>query len=119
MDSGTERASGPTYYRLTVAAHLVGMQPSRVRRYVEVGLIRTVVDERGTPVLGPAELARLRKIRRLTNDLGLNVPGVEVALRLLDEIDNLRAGLEGSRAPNDNPIFGLLDTGDTARRGQR
>jgi MerR family transcriptional regulator/heat shock protein HspR len=118
MDS-TERTSGATYYRLTVAAQLVGMPPSRVRRYVEVGLVRTVVDERGATVLGTAELARLRKIRRLTNDLGLNVPGVEVALRLLDEIDSLRAGREGRRAPNDNPIFGLLDTGEISRRGQR
>ena len=36
------------------------------------------------------ELARLRKIRRLHDDLGLNAAGVEVALRLLDEIENLR-----------------------------
>lgn len=115
----TERTSGTTFYRLTAAAHLVGLPPSRVRRYVKVGLVRTVVDERGRPVLGAAELARLRKIRRLSNDLGLNVPGVEVALRLLDEIDALRAGREGSRAPHDSPILERLDPGETTRRGQR
>ena len=30
------------------------------------------------------------KIRRLQDDLGLNAAGVEVAMRLLDEIENLR-----------------------------
>ena len=32
----------------------------------------------------------MRKIRRLHDDLGLDRVGVEVALRLLDEIDRLR-----------------------------
>jgi DNA-binding transcriptional MerR regulator len=89
-----ERPESITTYRLTAAARLVGMSPSRVRRYVEVGLVRTVVDEGGQPVVGAAELARLRKIRRLTTDLGLNAPGVEIVLRLLDEIESLRAAVE-------------------------
>jgi MerR family transcriptional regulator/heat shock protein HspR len=118
MASGTERTSGANYYRLTAAAQLVGLPPSRVRRYVKVGLVRTIADERGTPMLGAAELARLRKIRRLTNDLGLNAPGVEVALRLLDEIDALRAGIENARSA-ESRNFGLLGSGETNRRGQR
>jgi MerR family transcriptional regulator/heat shock protein HspR len=100
----TDPTSGVTYYHLTAAARLVGLPPSRVRRYVKVGLVATVVDERGTTVLGAAELARLRKIRRLTNDLGLNTPGVEVALRLLDEIDALRANLARSDSPDEAPL---------------
>jgi len=93
-DGMEQRESTTTYYRLTAAARLVGMSPSRVRRYVEVGLVRTVVDEGGQPVLGATELARLRKIRRLTSDLGLNAPGVEIVVRLLDEIESLRAAVE-------------------------
>jgi MerR family transcriptional regulator/heat shock protein HspR len=99
----SERAIATTSYRLTVAAQLAGLPPARVRRYVRIGLVRTVVDERGRPVLGAAELARLRKIRRLTDDLGLNAPGVEVALRLLDEIDALHAALDRLRDSPDLP----------------
>lgn len=115
MDKRTERTHGATYYRLTTAAQLTGLPPSRVRRYVKVGLVRTVADERGTPMVGAAELARLRKIRRLSNDLGLNAHGVEVALRLLDEIALLRAGIEDTRSSTESRIFGLLETGDTNR----
>jgi MerR family transcriptional regulator/heat shock protein HspR len=77
-------------YQVTVAARMVGLSTARVRRYLEVGLVQASASDRGAPVLGAAELTRLRKIRRLTNDLGLNQPGVEVALRLLDEIEALR-----------------------------
>ena len=41
--------------------------------------------EKGHPLFGPAELARFRKIRRLTRDLGVNLAGVEVILRLTEE----------------------------------
>jgi hypothetical protein len=47
------------------------------------------------------------------------MPGVEVVLRLLDEIDTLRAGIDRSRPPQESSVFGLLGSGDTNRRGQR
>ncbi len=45
-------------------------------------------------MFGEAELIRLRKIRRLSDDLGLNLAGVEVAMRLLDEIATLHDAIE-------------------------
>jgi DNA-binding transcriptional MerR regulator len=89
------RATG--YYRPHEAAELVGLAPARVRRYLKVGLIRVAATDRGEPLLGALELERLRKIRRLTTDLGLNPSGVEVVLRLLDEIEMLRSEVERSR----------------------
>lgn len=85
------------YHRIEVAARLVDLHPSAVRRCVRAGIVRPVAVEQGSPLFGEAELARLRKVRRLTQDLGLNLAGVEVVLRLLDEIETLRAELRGYR----------------------
>jgi len=82
-----------TYCRIEVAAERVGLPAARVRRYLRAGLVRPVATEGRTPLLGEGELARLRRIRRLADDLGLNQPGVEVALRLLDQIETLQAAL--------------------------
>jgi MerR family transcriptional regulator/heat shock protein HspR len=98
---------------------MVGLQPTRVRRYVKRGLVTAEVDDRGAPVLGAAELARLRRIRRLTTDLGLNMVGVEVVLRLLDQIDALQANTRLPAVPEDVQIRGLLGTGDQTRRRQQ
>jgi DNA-binding transcriptional MerR regulator len=46
-------------------------------------------------LFGELELARLRKIRRLTTDLGVNLPGVEVILRLTDELAVARRDASG------------------------
>jgi DNA-binding transcriptional MerR regulator len=94
----SERRTQVNYIRLEVAAELVRLPTSRVRRYVRAGLIRPARVEGRILLFSEAELARLRKIRRLNEDLGLNQAGVEVALRLLDEIEALRAALGDRQA---------------------
>jgi MerR family transcriptional regulator/heat shock protein HspR len=41
-----------------------------------------------------ADVLRVRQIQRLTQDLGVNLAGVEVIMRLLDQMDEMRADLE-------------------------
>lgn len=80
-----------TYCSVDVAAHLAGLSAARVRRLVRSGLVQPRLVEQGRPLFGEIELIRLRKIRRLTIDLGVNLAGVEVILRLTDELAELRA----------------------------
>jgi MerR family transcriptional regulator, heat shock protein HspR len=85
--------------RLEVAAESVRLPTSRVHRYVRAGLVRPAHGVGAEALFGDEELARLRKIRRLREDLGINQAGIEVVLRLLDEVEALRTALarrEGS-----------------------
>jgi MerR family transcriptional regulator/heat shock protein HspR len=79
------------YCSIEIAAEIVGLSRSRVRHLVRVGVVRPKVRERGRPLFGEDELARLRRIRRLMTELGVNLAGVEVILRLTDELAVLRA----------------------------
>ena len=81
-------------YELEAAARIARLPLARVRRYVRVGLIRPVRVEGRTAFFGEAELARLRTIRRLGEDLGLDAAAVEVVLRLVDEIRTLHDALD-------------------------
>ena len=87
----TDRPIRTEVYELEIAARLVRLPAARVRRYVRVGLIRPTQLEGRTPFFGEEELARLRRIRRLVDDLGLNMAGVEIVLRLVDELEALRS----------------------------
>ncbi len=84
-----------TYCSVEVAAHLAGLSVTRVRRLVRSGVVQPSVVEGGRPLFGEVELARLRKIRRLTTDLGVNLAGVEVILRLTNELHVLRSAAAG------------------------
>ena len=73
-------------YMISVAADLVGMHPQTLRIYETKGLIRPKRTAGNTRLYSEADLDRLRLIQRLTNELGLNLAGVEHVLRLQDEL---------------------------------
>jgi MerR family transcriptional regulator, heat shock protein HspR len=78
------------------AAQTVGITITRLVRYERLGLVSPPVENR-RPRYGPGELARLRKIRRLTDDLGVNLAGVEIIMRLLDQMSEPRPRRRSSR----------------------
>ena len=81
-------------YMISVAADLVGMHPQTLRIYENKGLIRPKRTAGNTRLYSEADLDRLRLIQRLTNELGLNLAGVEHVLRLQDELVQMRRRLD-------------------------
>jgi MerR family transcriptional regulator/heat shock protein HspR len=80
----------PVYY-ISVAARLLGVHPQTLRAYERKGLMRPTRSAFGQRLYCEADLERVRQIRRLTEELGVNLAGVEVILNLLDQIERLRA----------------------------
>jgi MerR family transcriptional regulator/heat shock protein HspR len=81
-------------YMISVAADLVGMHPQTLRIYESKGLIRPKRTAGNTRLYSEADLERLRLIQQLTNELGLNLAGVEQVLRLQDEVLRMRSRLD-------------------------
>ena len=81
-------------YMISVAADLVGMHPQTLRIYESKGLIRPKRTAGNTRLYSEADLDRLRLIQQLTNELGLNLAGVEHVLRLQDELLRARKRLD-------------------------
>jgi MerR family transcriptional regulator, heat shock protein HspR len=81
-------------YMISVAAELVGMHPQTLRIYESKGLIRPKRTAGNTRLYSEADLERLRLIQQLTNELGLNLAGVEHVLRLQDELMRVRRRLD-------------------------
>src|ERR671934_2238073 len=81
-------------YMISIAAELVGMHPQTLRIYENKGLINPKRTRGNTRIYSEADLGRLRLIQRLTTELGLNLAGVEVVLRLEDELRKAHQRLE-------------------------
>ena len=81
-------------YMISVAAELVGMHPQTLRIYENKGLIRPKRTAGNTRLYSEHDLDRLRLIQRLTNELGLNLAGVERVLHMEDELLRMRRRLE-------------------------
>src|SRR5213076_2086289 len=81
-------------YMISVAAELVGMHPQTLRVYETKGLVRPQRTPGGTRLYSEADVERLRIVQRLTTELGLNLAGVELVLRLEDELRKAHAQIE-------------------------
>jgi MerR family transcriptional regulator/heat shock protein HspR len=81
-------------YMISVAAQLVGMHPQTLRMYETKGLVRPERTPGGTRLYSEADVERLRIVQRLTTELGLNLAGVELVLRLEDELRKAHAQIE-------------------------
>ena len=84
------------YYRIEVVRELLDLSRSQMRRYLQAGLIATSGEPEGAGAprrFTEEDLRRARRIRRLERDLGLNLAGLEVVMRLVDQIEVLQRQL--------------------------
>jgi chaperone modulatory protein CbpM len=67
------------------------VNPDWVAGLVEHGVIESVGQTRSGWQFTTLSIIRVAKAKRLERDLGLNLPGVALALELLDQLDEMRA----------------------------
>jgi MerR family transcriptional regulator, heat shock protein HspR len=81
-------------YVISVAAELVDMHPQTLRLYERKGLIEPSRSAGKTRLYSQRNIEQLREIRRLTQELGVNLAGVEEIIRLRQKLDVLQDRLE-------------------------
>jgi MerR family transcriptional regulator, heat shock protein HspR len=81
-------------YMISVAAELVGMHPQTLRMYEQKGLVRPSRTAGNTRLYSETDLERLRLIQQLTTELGLNLAGVEMVLRLEDQLRKMQRRMD-------------------------
>lgn len=81
-------------YVISVAAELVDMHPQTLRLYERKGLIEPSRSAGKTRLYSQRNIEQLREIRRLTQELGVNLAGVEEIIRLRQKLDVLQARME-------------------------
>ena len=74
-------------YIISVAARLLEMHPQTLRKYERLGLIRPVRTVGMLRLYSQDDLRKVMLIRHLMDNLGLNLAGVEFALRLVNNLN--------------------------------
>ncbi|MBI4220557.1 MAG: MerR family transcriptional regulator [Chloroflexi bacterium] len=82
-------------YIISVAARLLEMHPQTLRKYERFGIIRPSRTAGSLRLYSDQDLQRLRIVRRLVEELGLNLAGVRL---LMDVVTNLRHAIDALEA---------------------
>jgi MerR family transcriptional regulator/heat shock protein HspR len=85
-------------YVISVAARLVEMHPQTLRYYERAGLLKPTRSSGKIRLYSQREIERLRKIARLTNELGVNLAGVEIIMDLTQRLEQLQAHVQQREA---------------------
>jgi MerR family transcriptional regulator/heat shock protein HspR len=86
-------ASAEPRYAITAVAARTGVHVQTVRRYEAYGLIEAAPVDRGLRLYSDADVARVRRVKRLVDDLGVNLAGAAAILHLRDQLVELQREL--------------------------
>lgn len=115
-------------YVISVASRLLRLHPQTLRKYEREGFVAPSRTSGNLRLYSTEDIERLRQVKHLVEERGINLAGVQLALGLTEEIRVLQEELRArSRDDYDNIaaiLDGLLDlmgastVSDDAQRGR-
>jgi MerR family transcriptional regulator/heat shock protein HspR len=81
-------------YVISVAAKMIGIEAHTLRYYERLGLVQPERSSGNIRLYSEEDVERLRHIKVLMSDCGVNLAGVEVALRLMQRMEEMQRQLE-------------------------
>ena len=94
---------------ISVAARLVGMHANTLRKYESEHLLRPARTDGNLRLYSNEDIARLRQIKTLSEEHGINVAGIRLALAVAEEIRQLRAEVARDDPPQAKDVVSRLD----------
>ena len=84
-------------YLISMAARMLGMHPQTLRKYERLGLLKPTRTIGSMRLYSREELERLKVIKRLVDDGGINLAGVQRLLSIADVVTRIRPLVTTSR----------------------
>ena len=89
-----EREDTEPRYVISVAARMLGVQTHTLRYYERIGIVKPVRSRGNIRLYSDRDIAWLRRVKTLMEDMGVNLAGVEVITRLTQRMAELQQRLE-------------------------
>jgi len=106
---------GKPVYMIGVVAEMLRLHPQTLRMYEKKGLIRPSRTEGQTRMYSPEDVEEIARVIRLTRDLGVNLAGIEIILKMRRRMLDMQHQLEDLTS---HVRGGMDDTRDAASRGR-
>lgn len=81
-------------YVISIAARMLGIQTHTLRYYEKIGIIEPSRSRGNIRLYSDRDIGRLRRVKTLMDDLGVNLAGVEVILRMVQQMTELQRRLK-------------------------
>ena len=82
-------------YVISIAARMLSVQTHTLRYYEKIGIIEPSRSRGNIRLYSDRDIAHLRQVKTLMNDLGINLAGAEVILRMAQRMTELQHHIDG------------------------
>ena len=82
-------------YVISIAARMLGVQTHTLRYYEKIGIMEPSRSKGNIRLYSDRDIARLRRVKTLMDDLGINLAGAEVILRMAQRMAEQQHHIEG------------------------
>jgi len=106
---------GKPLYMIGVVAEMLKLHPQTLRMYEKKGLIRPSRTEGRTRMYSSEDVEEIARVIRLTRDLGVNLAGIEIILKMRRRMLDMQHQLEDLTS---HVRSGMGETRDAASRGR-
>ncbi|MBN2238383.1 MAG: MerR family transcriptional regulator [Dehalococcoidales bacterium] len=89
-------------YVISVAARMLGVRTYTLRYYEKIGIIEPSRSEGNIRLYSDQDIAELKQMMGLMDDLGINIAGAEVILRMARRMTELQNRIEELEKENRN-----------------
>ena len=79
---------------ISVAARMIQVHTQTLRYYEREGLLEPARSRGNIRLYSQRDIDKLRRIKTLTEDLGLNLAGVQVVMRLMDRMAEMEREIQ-------------------------
>ena len=86
---------------ISVAARMLGVRTQTLRYYERLGLVEPSRSRGNQRVYSRRDIEKVQRIRSLMDDLGVNLAGVEVVMRLLQRLQHAETEIERLKTDNE------------------
>ncbi len=86
---------------ISVAARMLGVRTQTLRYYERLGLIEPSRTRGNQRVFSRRDIEKVQRVREMMDDLGVNLAGVELVLRLLDRFKSSESKIRQLEAENE------------------
>ena len=82
-------------YVISIAARMLGVQTHTLRYYEKIGIMEPSRSRGNIRLYSDSDIAHLKRVKSLMDDLGVNMAGVEVILRMAQRMTELQNQING------------------------
>ena len=81
-------------YVISIAARMVGVRTHTLRYYEKIGIVEPSRSRGNIRLYSESDIAQLRRVKTLMEDLGVNLAGVEVIMRMMQRMLELQGQVQ-------------------------